>query len=101
MLFVSVLLKGEQMSAQFRHEEYAERLEASMMGEGGQQLVVGHARTGQAVLQEVICLDLHVRGQWAPPLFPLQEKKPKDLRSRQVTMVADMKETTATMLALV
>ena len=30
MLFVSVLLKREQMSAQFRHEEYVERLEASM-----------------------------------------------------------------------
>jgi hypothetical protein len=27
------------MSAQFRHEEYAERLEAIMTGEGGQQLV--------------------------------------------------------------
>ena len=39
MLFVSVLLKREQMSAQFRHEEYAERLEASMTCEGGQQLV--------------------------------------------------------------
>ena len=39
MLFVSVLLKRELMSTQFRHEEYAERLEASMTGEGGQQLV--------------------------------------------------------------
>jgi hypothetical protein len=28
VLFVSVFLKHEQMSAQFRHEEYAERLEA-------------------------------------------------------------------------
>ena len=39
MLFISVLLEREEMSAQFRHEEYAERLEASLTGEGGQQLV--------------------------------------------------------------
>jgi hypothetical protein len=32
VLFISVLLEREEMSAQFRHEEYAE-------GEGGQQLV--------------------------------------------------------------
>jgi hypothetical protein len=39
VLFISVLLEREEMSAQFRHEEYAERLEASLTGEGGQQLV--------------------------------------------------------------
>ena len=89
------------LSAQFRHEEYAERLVASMRGGGGQHL----ARRKWVML-----------GQQAKVLFkrspvltcmygalnttpPPKEKKAKDPKSRQATKVADLKETTATVLA--
>jgi hypothetical protein len=68
VLFVSVLLKREQMSAQFRHEEYAERLEASMKGEGGQQLVRSKwVMLGQAKKRDENsvkeCMDMKLEGK--------------------------------------
>jgi hypothetical protein len=60
VLFISVLLEREEMSAQFRHEEYAERLEASLTGEGGQQLVRSKwVMLGQAEERQEQCEGVH------------------------------------------
>jgi len=97
--------QAEQMSAniaQFRYEEYGERLVASMRGEGGQHLVrrkwvmLGQQakvffRRSPALTYMYGALDT------TPP--PPKEKKTKEPKSRQATKVADLKETTATVLA--
>ena len=98
--------QAEQMSsniAQFRHEEYGERLVASMRGEGGGQHLVRRKwvmlgqqakiffRRSPALTYMYGALDT------TPP--PPKEKKQKDPKSRQATRVADLKETTATVLA--
>jgi len=97
--------QAEQMSAniaQFRHEEYAERLVASMRGEGGQQL----ARRKWVLLGQQAKLFfkrspfltcMYGALDTTPP--PPKEKKAKDPKSRQATKVADLVETTATVLA--
>jgi len=97
--------QAEQMSAniaQFRHEEYAERLVASMRGEGGQQL----ARRKWVMLgqqakvffkRSPVLTCMYGALDTTPP--PPKEKKAKDPKSRQATKVADLKETTATVLA--
>eukprot|EP00092_Neocalanus_flemingeri_P035335 GFUD01038445.1.p1 GENE.GFUD01038445.1~~GFUD01038445.1.p1 ORF type:complete len:321 (+),score=123.61 GFUD01038445.1:42-965(+) len=97
--------QAEQMSAniaQFRHEEYAERLVASMRGEGGQQL----ARRKWVMLGQQAKL-LFKRSPFLTCMYgaldttqpPPKEKKAKDPKSRQATKVADLVETTATVLA--
>jgi len=97
--------QAEQMSAniaQFRPEEYAERLIASMRGEGGQKLV----RRKWIMLGQQAKLRFkrspfltYMNGalDTIPP--PPKEKKTKDPKSRQATKVSDLKETTATVLA--
>ena len=97
--------KAEQMSAniaQFRHEEYAERLVASMRGEGGQQL----ARRKWVLLGQQAKLFFRkspfltcMYGALDTTQPPPEEKKAKDTKSRQATRVADLVETTATVLA--
>jgi len=98
--------QAEQMSAniaQFRHEEYGERLVASMRGEGGgQQLVrrkwVMLGQQAKIFFKRSPALTyMYGALDTTPP--PPKEKKQKDPKSRQATRVADLKETTATVLA--
>ena len=97
--------QSEQMSAniaQFRHEDYAERLVASMRGEGGQQLAKRKwVMLGQQAKlffkRSPVLTCMYGALDTTPP--PPKEKKAKDPKSRQATKVADLKETTATVLA--
>jgi len=97
--------QAEQMSAniaQFRHEEYAERLLASMRGEGqqmsGRKWVMLGQQTKPFFKRSPFLTCMYGALDTTPP--PPKEKKAKDtIRSRQATKVADLVETTATVLA--
>ena len=86
------------LSAQFRHEEYAERLVASMREEGGQHL----ARRNWVMLgqqakvlfkRSPVLTCMYGALNTTPP--PPKEKKAKDPKSPQATKVSDLKEMTA------
>jgi len=97
--------QAEQMCAniaQFRHEEYGERLVASMGGECGQHLV----RRKWVILGKQVKIFFrrsptltYMYGALDTTPPPPKIKKQKDPKSRQATRVADLKETTATVLA--
>jgi len=97
--------QAEQMSAniaQFRQEEYAEKLVGSMRGGGGQTLgrrkwVMLGQQAKVFFRRSPVLTYMYGALDTTPP--PPKEKKTKDPKSRQATKVADLKETTATVLA--
>ena len=96
--------QAEQMStniAQFRHKEYAERLVASIRGEGGQHLArrkwVMLRQQAKVFFKRSPFLTCMYRALDTIP--PPPKEKAKDTKSLQATKVADLKETTATVLA--